>query len=800
MEVHGTAGDDTLDQRGGAVPAGATVYGDAGNDAIILTSGQAIGGQGNDTITGSGDGYIEVDYWDAPAGVDVNLATGQAADGYGTHDTLVNIHSVQGGGFNDTLTGGAGDDTFAPNGGSNVVQGGAGSDTVAYYFEPSTAAQINYDAATDTFTVQKNFANGDHGTDTLSGVEAITFAGAGSDEKTILRSDYVGDFRSADSVRVTLPAGAGMTQFKAGDYNGDGHVDFAYVTQVGTGTAPSPTLFYLGDGSGAFVDATAALIGAAPMKIIGGGRSIVADFNGDGHDDLFQLDFGDDEAPFNGGINSLYLSTAAGKLVDASATLPQTVAQNHGGSAGDVDGDGDIDVLVDTLSQGNLLLLNDGSGHFTQSASALPRVVGANGFVATNTFSGMVDVNGDGALDVILGIWDGSSVQQGSQVLLNDGHGNFTAHAPIVLPASGVPDASVLEVEAVDLNGDAFPDLMLSITNGGARDTFYQTDYIQLLVNDGTGHYRDETAARLPQSTGPGDAGWLTSLTSVDFNHDGYADILAESAGGPITSKVYLNRGDGTFELDWESAAGAAAFAADVDGDGMTDVVTASPQNVVTTELNHLANGHVYRANFGGDTLLGSGAADQFYASTGVDVLDGAGGLDTVTFSGARAAYAVDVKDDVATVAAAHDTATLTHIERAQFADGMLAFDLDGAAGQAYRIYQAALDRTPDLPGLGYWIAQMDKGMSLDDVAAQFVASPEFTATYGTLDADGFLTTIYNNVLHRAPDVAGYAYWQDALAHGLPRAQLLAEFSEGFENQAQVIGAIGEGIAYVAYH
>jgi hypothetical protein len=44
MDVPGTAGDATLDRGGGAVPAGATVYGDAGDDAIILTSGQAANG------------------------------------------------------------------------------------------------------------------------------------------------------------------------------------------------------------------------------------------------------------------------------------------------------------------------------------------------------------------------------------------------------------------------------------------------------------------------------------------------------------------------------------------------------------------------------------------------------------------------------------------------------------------------------------------------------------------------------------------------------------------------------------
>ena len=804
MEYRGTAGNDTIDQRRDGIADGATIYGGDGDDSITLANGHADGGKGNDTIIASGDGWVEAVYWDSPAGVIVDLGQGSAEDGFGTRDTLVGIHVVQGSGYDDTLIGGAADDYFYAGGGNNTVRGGAGNDTVNYYFVPSTDAKVSYDAATDTFTVVKNFANGDHGTDVLSGVETIAFSGAGSDGKVILRSDYVGDFRTGGQpVQLALPAGASISQFKPGDFNGDGHVDFAYVSQVGTGTAPAPTWLYLGDGHGGFANGTAALFGPTPMAVVGGGRSIVADFNGDGRSDLFQLDFGDDAPPFAGGINRLYLSTADGHIVDAAASLSQRPSLNHGGSAGDVDGDGDIDLLVNTLDRGNVLLLNDGQGHFSEQPSLLPHPsvsLGGVSYPATNTFSGMVDVDGDGDLDLILGAWDGDPLHAASKILLNDGNGNFTKAAPVMLPLSGVAGEIVLDVKAIDLNGDAYPDLMLSVTNGGARDTFYHTDYIQLLVNDGTGHFRDETAVRLPQSMDSSEPGWLMSLTPVDFNHDGHVDILAESAGAPVTSRVYLNQGDGTFALDWESAAGARAFAADVDEDGMTDVVTANTANVVSTSINHLANGHVYRANFGGDQLLGSSGADTFYASTGSDRFDGAGGLDVAVFTGTRDAYAVGVSGGVARVTGPQGAAALTHIERAQFSDVALAFDIDGTAGQAYRIYQAAFGRTPDLGGLGFWMAAMDRGASLDAVAAQFVASAEFGATYGPLDDDAFLHTIYENILGRDPDAAGFVFWHDALAHGLARAQLLAQFSESPENQTHVIGTIANGIAYLPYH
>jgi hypothetical protein len=95
----------------------------------------------------------------------------------------------------------------------------------------------------------------------------------------------------------------------------------------------------------------------------------------------------------------------------------------------------------------------------------------------------------------------------------------------------------------------------------------------------------------------------------------------------------------------------------------------------------------------------------------------------------------------------------LSNVQRLQFADMTLALDISGNAGQAYRVYQAAFNRTPDSGGLKYWIEQMDKGMGLLEVAARFVDSDEFRSLYGTNPANAsFLTKLYNNVLHRQPE------------------------------------------------
>jgi hypothetical protein len=143
---------------------------------------------------------------------------------------------------------------------------------------------------------------------------------------------------------------------------------------------------------------------------------------------------------------------------------------------------------------------------------------------------------------------------------------------------------------------------------------------------------------------------------------------------------------------------------------------------------------------------------------------------------------------------------TLTNVERIKFADTAIALDTSGVGGQAYRIYQAAFNRTPDDVGLGYWISGMDSGASLASVASGFVSSDEFKALYGASPTNAqIVTKFYENVLHRAPEFGGYNYWLGMLNSGLSVSNALAAFSESPENVSGVSGAIISGIRYTPY-
>jgi hypothetical protein len=196
----------------------------------------------------------------------------------------------------------------------------------------------------------------------------------------------------------------------------------------------------------------------------------------------------------------------------------------------------------------------------------------------------------------------------------------------------------------------------------------------------------------------------------------------------------------------------------------------------------------------------GGAGNDRIFSGRGDRAIEGGPGTDTVQYAGLRADTVVQGLGSVLAVHKAQQSGydVLSEVERIEWGDSAIAFDIGGVAGQAYRIYQAAFDRQPDIAGLSFWLHQMDKGVPLYDVAAGFVASAEFRALYGAAAGDSaFLTRLYQNVLHRPYDQAGFDFWLEALAKGYGREVILAQFSESPENQAQVIGAIRNGIDYL---
>lgn len=90
--------------------------------------------------------------------------------------------------------------------------------------------------------------------------------------------------------------------------------------------------------------------------------------------------------------------------------------------------------------------------------------------------------------------------------------------------------------------------------------------------------------------------------------------------------------------------------------------------------------------------------------------------------------------------------------------------ELTSDHAKLFRLYWAFFGRSPDAGGALYWIEQRDKCLSLDVIADFFAASPEFVGRYGLVDDHTFIDVAYRNVLGRAGDPGGVAYWTDLLA------------------------------------
>jgi Domain of unknown function (DUF4214)/Bacterial Ig-like domain len=290
-------------------------------------------------------------------------------------------------------------------------------------------------------------------------------------------------------------------------------------------------------------------------------------------------------------------------------------------------------------------------------------------------------------------------------------------------------------------------------------------------------------------------------LNAVEGTVDGALKLTFDGTIKPGTGSIELRDANGALYAKWQMA---------------DSNVTVSGSTVTIDPLHNVLAGN-YTVNLGGITdpagnALNASAAQRFFtidrtadgghAVTGQDWLTAWGENDTAVFTGRPEDYKISyLAKDFYEIAGGTGKTTLGNIERVMFTQGddVVALSQNGQLGQAWRLYQAAFDRAPDKGGLGYWLFQQQKGLSLDDVAQNFLTSKEFVERYGVQTNAEFVNSLYHNVLHRDGDAGGFAFHVGTLDAGASRADVLTTFSESPENQAQVAGLIGNGIVYTPY-
>ena len=326
----------------------------------------------------------------------------------------------------------------------------------------------------------------------------------------------------------------------AGDLDGDGDDDVVIASGTNPGeefTEAREGLILINEGDDTF----AAAQGDRPDSV-GPREVLMADFNGDGRNDFFIADHGYDVDPFPGWSNQLLLATETG-YDDISERLPDdSTGFTHNAAVGDVDGDGDIDILVannggEFMGGAPYLLLNDGAANFTVDQSVLPeRVVNDSDYWPWA--ADMPDLDSDVHADLLMGGKDDS----GQSYI----HWGPEFDELTVLPASdyfvGFGGAVVISTAVHDIDGDGRTDILL----GGYNDALNRG--LQVLINAGGRTFEDQTRRRLGRSAWSPHEVWHPEHRFLDFNGDATLDIVPQNyAYDNGNVLAWLNDGTGHY-------------------------------------------------------------------------------------------------------------------------------------------------------------------------------------------------------------------------------------------------------------
>ncbi|WP_416882987.1 DUF4214 domain-containing protein [Marivita sp.] len=200
--------------------------------------------------------------------------------------------------------------------------------------------------------------------------------------------------------------------------------------------------------------------------------------------------------------------------------------------------------------------------------------------------------------------------------------------------------------------------------------------------------------------------------------------------------------------------------------------------------INGGADNDTLEGEGGNDSLVGEGGNDRLEGGRGNDLVNGGAGIDTAAFSGAQSAYTLTLSAGSAVIEDRRGDGNgrddLIGIELldfdTDFFDGT-PFDLQQFGGPTslsapdfesfIELYIAYFNRAPDAVGLNFWGTAFANGVSLEQSASFFIDQPETRETYpSSLSNTDVATAVYNNVLGRIPDQAGFDFWVNALDSG----------------------------------
>ena len=400
------------------------------------------------------------------------------------------------------------------------------------------------------------------------------------------------------------------------DVNGDGLDDIYFG---GAKDQPGKLMIQRRDGS--FTSSNEAVFAADAISEDVGATFF--DANGDGRPDLYVVSGGNEYSEGATALQDrLYINDGNGKFHKADGYLPPESSSGSRVAAADYDGDGHVDLFVGGrvvpwgygVAPQSMLLHNDGTGHFTDvTAKAAPELA----HVGMVTDAVWRDVDGDGKVDlVVVGEW------MPITVFRNVGAGKFQR---LTVPGLEQSNGWWNRIVAGDFNGDGRVDFVIGNLGLNSRLHASPQDPMTMYVKDFDGNGSMEQIVALSNHGVsyplPVRDDLLRAIPSLEPRYKSYKDYARQTVTDVFTAKeladarvekVYtlassmaLNNGDGSFTLvplpdEAQLAPIYGMLAIDVDRDGHTDLVVGGNFDGFKPEIGRMAASY-------GLVLLGAG-------------------------------------------------------------------------------------------------------------------------------------------------------------------------------------------------
>lgn len=298
----------------------------------------------------------------------------------------------------------------------------------------------------------------------------------------------------------------------------------------------------------------------------------------------------------------------------------------------------------------------------------------------------------------------------------------------------------------------------------------------------------------------------FTANTTVLIATQGFADLGIVTPDFIIPDGFLFTQGGATVNFAGVDQVAYNALPLDgthsIDRDG--NAAINSPRNFAgetgTIQINLIVGTE------SADSLIGGAGNDLLNGLAGDDFLDGGGGADTALYSSNRAEYTINTTASGFTVSGPEGNDTLINIERFDFADINLAFDLDQgqAAGNTVRLIGAAFDADniiPEFVGIG--LELFDSGQSLLQVSQLVIDTTLFQSLAGSTSNVDFVNHVYQNVVGELPSAEERDFFVGLLqgsGGSMSQAELLVLAANTSVNELNIdlVGLNQSGVEYLA--